>query len=303
MATSKSWLHAFRLRTLPLALSSIIVGSALSFFDDAFRIWVCILAVITTILLQILSNLANDYGDAVVGTDNKDRVGPERTVQSGAISKKQMLRAIISFSALSLISGISLLYIAFEGEFNFTLILFLILGIAAIAAAIKYTVGKNPYGYKGFGDLFVLIFFGFVGVVGTYFLNTLSFQWDVLLPALSIGLLSVAVLNLNNMRDIENDAKSGKITLVFKLGYKKAKIYHILLILISFIAASEYQFWNFEHHLQFLFFLLFPFFIIDLRKIVKIENPAELDPFLKKTALKTLLFAILLTIGFLSKSC
>lgn len=299
MATSKSWLHAFRLRTLPLALSSIIIGSALSFFDDSFKLGVCILAAVTTTLLQILSNLANDYGDAVVGTDNKDRLGPQRTVQSGAISKKQMLHAIIYFSILSLFSGLSLLYLAFNGEFNFTLISFLLLGIAAIAAAINYTVGKNPYGYKGFGDLLVLIFFGFVGVVGTYFLNTLSFRWDILLPALSIGLLSVGVLNLNNMRDIENDRKSGKITLVVRLGYKKAKIYHSLLIVIAFATACEFVFRNFEHYLQFIFLVLLPFFMFDLCKIMKIKNHVELDPFLKKTALKTLLFAILFTIGIL----
>lgn len=297
MATYKSWLHAFRLRTLPLALSSIIVGGALSFFDDSFKVWVCVLAAVTTTFLQILSNLANDYGDAVVGTDNKDRVGPERTVQSGAISKKQMSRAIIFFSILCFLSGISLLYIAFNGVINLKLILFLLLGIFAIAAAINYTVGKNPYGYKGFGDLFVLIFFGIVGVVGTYFLNTLSFSWDILLPAFAIGLLSMGVLNLNNMRDIENDRKSGKITLVVRLGYKKAKTYHASLIIIAFILASEFMFVNFEHHLQFVFLLLLPFFLIDLRKIIKIENHAELDPFLKKTALKTLLFAILFTIG------
>lgn len=297
MATSKSWLHAFRLRTLPLALSSIIVGGALSFFDDSFKVWVCVLAAVTTTLLQILSNLANDYGDAVVGTDNKDRVGPTRTVQSGAISKKQMSRAIIFFSILSLLSGISLLYIAFNGVINLNLILFLLLGIFAITAAINYTIGKNPYGYKGFGDLFVLIFFGIVGVMGTYFLNTLSFSWDVLLPAFAIGLLSMGVLNLNNMRDIENDRNSGKITIVVRLGYKRAKTYHASIIIIAFILASEFMFRNFEHNLQFLFLLLLPFFIIDLRKILKIENPAELDPFLKKTALKTLLFAILFTIG------
>lgn len=297
MATYKSWLHAFRLRTLPLALSSIIVGGALSYFDESFKVWVCVLAAVTTTLLQILSNLANDYGDTVIGTDNKDRVGPERTVQSGAINKKQMSIAIVFFSILSLLSGISLLYIAFDGVINLNLILFLLLGIAAIAASINYTVGKNPYGYKGFGDLFVLIFFGIVGVVGTYFLNTLSFRWDVLLPAFAIGLLSMGVLNLNNMRDIENDRKSNKITIVVRLGYKRAKIYHASLIIIAFILASEYMFKNFEHHLQFLFLFLFPFFIIDLRKIIKIENHAELDPFLKKTAIKTLLFAILFTIG------
>ena len=176
--------------------------------------------------------------------------------------------------------------------------LFILLGIGAIGAAINYTVGKNPYGYKGFGDLFVLIFFGLIGVSGTYYLNTLSFSWDILLPAFAIGFLSMAVLNLNNMRDIENDRNSGKNTLVVKLGLKKAKIYHIILILAPFALVAEYVFRNYDHHLQFLFLFVLPFFILDLRQIKKLEG-AALDPFLKKTALKTLLFAILFTIGLI----
>ena len=298
MASVKHWIHAFRLRTLPLALSSIIVGSGLSVFTGVWNLWVCILAAITTTFLQILSNLANDFGDAVVGTDNEHRLGPARTVQSGSISKREMKIAIILFAIISFASGIGLLYISFQGNLNLIVLLFILLGIGAIGAAINYTVGKNPYGYKGFGDLFVLIFFGLIGVSGTYYLNTLSFSWDILLPAFGIGFLSMAVLNLNNMRDIENDRNSGKNTLVVKLGLKKAKIYHIILILAPFALVAEYVFRNYDHHLQFLFLFVLPFFILDLRQIKKIEGSA-LDPYLKKTALKTLLFAILFTIGLI----
>ncbi len=298
MASVKHWIHAFRLRTLPLALSSIIVGSGLAVFTGVWNLWVCILAAITTTFLQILSNLANDFGDAVVGADNEHRLGPTRTVQSGSISKREMKIAIIFFAIISFASGIGLLYTSFQGDLNLIVFLFILLGIGAIGAAINYTVGKNPYGYKGFGDLFVLIFFGLIGVSGTYYLNTLSFSWDILLPAFAIGFLSMAVLNLNNMRDIENDRNSGKNTLVVKLGLKKAKIYHIILILAPFALVAEYVFRNYDHHLQFLFLFVLPFFILDLRQIKKLEG-AALDPFLKKTALKTLLFAILFTIGLI----
>ncbi len=158
MASVKHWIHAFRLRTLPLALSSIIVGSGLAVFTGVWNLWVCILAAITTTFLQILSNLANDFGDAVVGADNEHRLGPTRTVQSGSISKREMKIAIIFFAIISFASGIGLLYTSFQGDLNLIVFLFILLGIGAIGAAINYTVGKNPYGYKGFGDLFVLIF-------------------------------------------------------------------------------------------------------------------------------------------------
>src|SRR5680860_1161523 len=221
------WMQAFRLRTLPLSISSAVIGSILAYADGKFVWPVFILTLTTTIFLQVLSNLANDFGDSVHGTDNSNRVGPERTVQSGKISKTEMKRLIVIFSILSFISGSLLIYFGLRNAKVGLIILFFMLGIASIAAAIKYTIGKKPYGYSGLGDLFVFIFFGLVGVCGTYFLFTNQFNMELLLPASSIGLLSAGVLNLNNMRDIANDATSGKKTMVVRIGSEKAKLYHV----------------------------------------------------------------------------
>jgi len=295
----KSWIHAFRLRTLPLALSSIILGGFLSASDQKFNLLITLLAVITTTLLQILSNLANDFGDYKAGTDNKNRVGPERSMQSGKITTFKMKVAIYLFVLLSLLSGSALIYWGTEGIPLTNFFIFFGLGILAIAAAINYTIGRNPYGYKGYGDLFVLIFFGLVGVLGTYFLNTHQFRWAILLPAFSVGMLSMAVLNLNNMRDIENDAKSGKMTLVVKMGSKNAKLYHGLLIWASIALAITFVLLNFQSWYQFMFLITLPLFIKDLLNILENQNPADLDPYLKKQAIHTLLFSITFGIGLI----
>jgi 1,4-dihydroxy-2-naphthoate octaprenyltransferase len=293
-----SWIKAFRLRTLPLALSSIIMGSGLAVFKGSYSWMVILLATLTTILLQILSNLANDYGDFQKGTDNVHRLGPERAVQSGEISARQMKTAVIVFAALSLISGVWLLYASLKEQFTEALVFF-VLGIAAIAAAIKYTVGKNAYGYSGLGDLFVFLFFGLTGVVGTYYLNTLSLTWDVILPAISIGLLSTGMLNLNNMRDIDNDIQSGKHTLASKLGLQKAKYYHAFLV-VGAIAAALLFVWLHYFSLWNLLFLIVALPLLsDLRLIWRTTEQQKLDPFLKRLALSTLAFAVLFIMGLL----
>ncbi|HMC97643.1 MAG TPA: 1,4-dihydroxy-2-naphthoate octaprenyltransferase, partial [Flavobacteriales bacterium] len=210
------WLQAFRLRTLPLAVSSIVVGSALGYFYGAFHPLVMVAALLTAVLLQILSNLANDLGDHEHGTDNDQRVGPERAVQSGAISPAAMKRAMVLCGVLAFASGLWLIFTAFG--FTFTTLVFLLIGLAAIGAAVKYTYGKNPYGYAGYGDIAVFVFFGIVGVMGTEYAHTRSFEPMLLLPATTFGLLSAAVLNVNNMRDIKNDARMGKRTLVVRIG-------------------------------------------------------------------------------------
>lgn len=299
MRNVKSWIHAFRLRTLPLALSSIILGGFLSAADLRFDWLITALAVLTTTLLQILSNLANDYGDYKAGTDNKNRVGPDRTVQSGKITAFKMKVAIYFFVLLSLISGSALIYFGTEGIPLTNFFIFFILGILAIVAAVNYTIGKNPYGYKGYGDLFVLIFFGLIGVLGTYYLNTHQFRWEILLPAFSVGMMSMAVLNLNNMRDIENDRQSGKMTLAVKLGRKRAKFYHAVLIWVSIALAATYVLLHFQSYFQFLFVITVPLFIKDLVKILENQDPAELDPFLKKQAIHTLLFSITFGLGLI----
>jgi 1,4-dihydroxy-2-naphthoate octaprenyltransferase len=297
MSSTAIWLKAFRLRTLPLALSSIALGSFLASASGQFSWLIFSLAAITTVFLQVLSNLANDYGDSVSGVDNVDRVGPKRSVQSGAISLKSMRNAIILFVGLSLFSGVWLIIEGTKGISVGYWVGFLLLGIAAIAAAIKYTVGKNPYGYQGFGDVFVFLFFGLTGVAGTFFLHTNVFVSDILLPAIAIGLLSAGVLNLNNMRDQENDKKSGKYTLVVKLGAEKARYYHFFLVGGAVVAALVFTLLNFHSAWQLLFLATLPLLLKNIITVAQNKEPRLLDPELKKLALTTLLFAILFGLG------
>lgn len=294
MMNLKNWIDAFRLRTLPLALASILMGIAVSQIHGVFNWQVSLWAIITTLLLQILSNLANDYGDGIKGTDNMNRLGPKRAIQSGAISLKQMKGAIIIFAILSLISG---LYLIKLSDINLQgIILFVVFGISAIFAAIFYTVGKKSYGYRGLGDIFVFVFFGLLAVLGSFYLNSKYFSIDVIYPAITVGLLSTAVLNLNNIRDLVNDKKSGKMTIAVKLGVKRAKFYHTLLINIAFFALLVFVSMSATAWQIYLVFLLYPLFLMDLLKIDKETNLKNLDPFLKKTAIKTFLLVFVYTV-------
>jgi 1,4-dihydroxy-2-naphthoate octaprenyltransferase len=299
MGKFSAWMHAFRLRTLPLAMSCTILGSFVAAAEQKFSWGVFILALTTTLLLQILSNLANDYGDFKKGTDNDDRIGPLRMVQSGQITPRQMVWAIAVVITLTLTSGISLIFSGTNGSADFVKLIFLILGIAAIIAAVKYTVGKNPYGYKGFGDIYVFIFFGLIGVLGTYYLHTQSFKPDLILPAASIGFLSAGVLNLNNMRDYHSDMKSMKRTLVVIMGSQKAKFYHLCLIVGAMATVIIYTLLNFTSLYQFLFLIPVPFFVQNVIIVYKNKKPVELNSELKKLAFSTLLFSITFGIGLL----
>ena len=291
------WIQAFRLRTLPLALSSAILGSFLAYADGKFDLTVFILTLFTTLFLQVLSNLANDFGDSVHGTDNSNRLGPERTVQSGKISKKEMKILIVVFVVLSFLSGSLLIYIGLRNSKSWLIVLYFLLGIASISAAIKYTVGKNPYGYRGFGDLFVFVFFGLVGVCGTYFLHTNQFHFILLLPSASIGFLSSGVLNLNNMRDIENDAASGKKTLVVRIGSENAKIYHMLLIVLALVLSVIYVIETWQSIYQLMFLLsIFPLGF-HLFEVFKNPVPHKLNNQLKVLALTTFFFSVMYSFG------
>ncbi|NJB83931.1 1,4-dihydroxy-2-naphthoate octaprenyltransferase [Wenyingzhuangia aestuarii] len=294
----KHWIQAARLRTLPLSLSGIIVGSFLAASKGMFRWDICALALLTTVGFQVLSNFANDYGDGVKGTDNENRVGPQRALQSGAISPQQMLKGIYITILITLLIAIGLIYVSFGSE-NFVLsIVFFVLGLASIGAAIKYTMGKKAYGYSGFGDVFVFLFFGLLGVVGCEFLFIQKVDVLSFLPAISIGLFSVAVLNLNNMRDRASDILANKNTLAVKLGVQKAKIYHYFLIFGGMLTVITYTVLNTGSYQEFLFLVAF----IPLAKHIKVvmhNNEAVLDPELKKVALSTFLFAILFGIGLL----
>lgn len=293
------WISAFRLRTLPLALSTVSLGAFLAYFDGVKNLTVFILALMTTLFLQVLSNLANDYGDSSHGVDNERRVGPQRTVQSGKISSRQMKTAIIICTLLALTTGIPLVFNGLQGAGLLMKIFFFVLGLAAIVSAIKYTVGSKPYGYYGFGDLFVFIFFGLVGVMGTYFLITKHFNPQVLLPASAVGFLSMAVLNLNNMRDRENDALSGKNTLVVRLGIRAARFYHLALIAGSMVCGLVYMILNYRSPFQMFFLITVPFFWMNVYGVFHHTIPAELDPYLKRLALTTFAFSVIFGVSLI----
>ena len=293
----KSWIEAARPRTLPLALSCILMGCFLAASTGTFSWTVAVLSVITTILLQVLSNFANDYGDAVNGKDTELREGPIRAVHSGAIPATTMLKAIIIFSVLALISGISLLTIALKGAPANTFRVFLGIGIACIIAAITYTAGKRPYGYVGLGDLSVLIFFGWVGVIGSSYLHTHIWNWDLLLPATSCGLFAVGVLNINNIRDIESDKATGKNSIPVRLGREKAILYHWTILCVGMACVLIYTIHHFSGYTSLIFLLSFPLFIRNGLAISRLKKASELDPYLKQMALSTLLFVILFGLG------
>ncbi len=274
------WIKAARLRTLPLSLSGIILGSLmakwkLNAVGESWDVWVFVMALVLTLLYQVLSNYANDYGDGVKGTDKK-RIGEAeaRAVASGKISAKQMRNAVILFSVLSLVFTVLLLYKAFFPGHIQAFYVFIGLGIACIFAAIGYTVGKKPYGYMGLGDIFVFVFFGLVSVLGSYYLFTKTFDWLMLLPATAVGLFSVAVLNLNNMRDIESDAESGKHTLALKMGFKRAMIYEIILLQLPLILILVYMMASeIRSYYAYIFIILFLPLMALRRRIMEVKQP------------------------------
>jgi 1,4-dihydroxy-2-naphthoate octaprenyltransferase len=292
----KHWIQAARLRTLPLSVSGIIVGSFYAMSQALFNWNIVFWALVTTLGFQILSNFANDYGDGIKGTDNEDRVGPKRTIQSGLISPKQMKKALIITSLVTLLSAIALIYVAFKDHNLLFSFFYLLLGILAIASAIRYTVGNSAYGYSGFGDLFVFIFFGLVSTLGIYFMFAKEMDWLLILPATAIGFLSVAVLNLNNMRDEASDRKSNKNTIVVKIGASNAKIYHYFLIVSAMILIIEFSYFKDFTFDQYLFVIAyFPLFK-HLKTVYNNKNPKELDPELKKVAVSTFTLSVLLSL-------
>lgn len=292
MTRKQAWIHALRLRTLPLSLSGIILGSGIAAHNGYWNLTIFCLALSTTVLFQILSNLANDLGDSIKGTDNAHRIGPMRSVQSGVISASEMKKAVVFAALLSFISAGLLIYFGTKELSNSVVLTYVFLAIACVIAAITYTVGKKAYGYHGLGDLMVLLFFGGVSVLGVYPLFAKEFDWLLLLPALTIGSFSTAVLNLNNMRDRVNDERSGKRTLVVLMGPNLAKLYHTLLILAG-IAGMLIYLAQIKH--TYAFFGLAPciLLILHVRKVMGIKNPAAFDPELKRVALTTFAFSIL----------
>lgn len=295
MASFKAWISAMRLRTLPLSLSGILLGSSIAYGNGFWDNQIFAFALLTTVLFQILSNFANDLGDSLKGTDNDERIGPTRAVQSGEISIKAMKIAVAITSVFSFISAGVLIYFGSMNMPGSMIWFYGGLAVLAVLAAITYTVGKKAYGYSGLGDLMVLIFFGYVSVLGVYSLYAKSFLPINILPATAIGLLSAAVLNLNNMRDYKNDEVSGKMTLVVKIGPNAAKLYHALLIIISLSSIAVYIG---KIGYPILFIALIPFLglLLHLRKVMQTTDPKDFDPELKKVALLTFTIALLFTL-------
>lgn len=298
MLKLKTWISAARLRTLPLSISGILAGTGMAVREGFFDLHILIFALLTTLGLQILSNFANDYGDGVKGTDNEDRVGPMRALQSGIITDKEMKNGMIWTAIITMIFAGILIFTAFEKEEILFVLLFFSLGIIAVVAAVKYTVGKTAYGYRGLGDVFVFLFFGLLSTVGSYFLYAKALNGSVWILGTIIGLLSTAVLNLNNMRDIHSDEKAEKITLAVKLGKVNSKKYHFILILAALVLTFFYIGIT-SNFLNLLMLLGFIPLIIHLRTVSRNKVPRNLDPELKKVALSTVVVAsIYLITGF-----
>ncbi len=292
-STFSVWLTATRLRTLPLSVAGIITGNAIASKDESFSFQIFILSILTAIGFQIISNLANDYGDGIKGTDNENRLGPKRTLQQGLLSAKALKQGIVIAVLISLLLVFILIYVALGREQLLVSLFFIVLAAAAIWAAIKYTVGRSAYGYQGLGDLFVFLFFGWVSVIGSYYLQTHNINSTALFLGTAIGLLSVGVLNLNNMRDITNDKDSHKNTLVVYLGSQKAKKYHYILMGIGavFLFFGMGTTWVKENPLSLL--IMFPIFF-HLYQVVRIREPKAYDPLLKQLAMSTFLISFVL---------
>jgi len=295
----KPWIIAARLRTLPLAVSNILLGSFLAYNHGKFSVIILLLGLATAVLLQVLSNFANDYGDFINGADEKRISKYERVLQSGKISPKQMRWMLIILTLLTFVTGISLIVLAAKALGTIALVVFFGIGMLCIIAAITYTIGKKPYGYIGMGDIAVFIFFGIVGVCGIYVLQTRQWDWHVLFPAASFGLLSMGVLNINNIRDLESDRISGKKTLVVRIGLEKARIYHTWLILIAVILGIVSTVLDFHSAFQLLYLLTIPFFIMNVYRVRSSEYSGKLDDELRNLSLTAFFFSVTYGIGLI----
>ncbi|MDA7557866.1 1,4-dihydroxy-2-naphthoate octaprenyltransferase [Flavobacteriaceae bacterium] len=295
----KLWISVFRLRTLPLSLSGIIIAGAIAYYNGYFDIIIFSFAILVTLGLQILSNLANDYGDGVKGTDNRNRIGPERGIQSGKISPKEMFDAI-KINIIILIFLIFILILSAFGTHHFLpSLVFFILGFMSIYAALKYTIGETAYGYRGLGDLMVFLFFGIISVLGAYYLFAKSLEHVLIMPACIVGLLSTAVLNLNNMRDLKSDSESDKITVAVKLGLIRAKNYHAFLLISALILGVLFSLLYYRSLINLLFLVTFIPIVRHVVFVYKVQEVKELDSQLKILALSTFGFSLLLALSFI----
>tara|TARA_B100001109_G_scaffold168509_1_gene137461 strand:- start:372 stop:1298 length:927 start_codon:yes stop_codon:yes gene_type:complete len=296
----KYWIQASRIETLPLSISGIILGSFFAYYNYSFDNIIFVLSLITAISFQILSNFANDYGDGILGTD-KNRIGPKRVIASGKLTFEELKKGIIVNIFISITLSYSLIKYSFKSDYLF-IIIFLFLSIFSILAAIKYTMGKTPYGYYGFGDIFVFIFFGLLSVLGSYFLQTKSIDYEVFILGSIIGFLCVGVLNLNNIRDIENDSKMNKKTIPSRIGFKNAKFYHYCLIILSLLLIILFTAkFKISNNFILIIFGILPI-LFHLFKVNQAKSPIEFKPLLKQLALSTFFFSIFMSIFLIYES-
>lgn len=288
-----AWLNAARLRTLPLSIAGILVGTALAASHGSTNSLIFILALCTTIGLQVTSNFANDYGDGIKGTDGLDRIGPKRALQSGLLTAKQLKQGIYASIIVNILLVVTLVYVSFGFNQLVLPVVFLLIGALAIWAAIKYTIGKSAYGYHGLGDIFVFIFFGLVSVLGSMFLYVKAIPYMTILPAISIGLLSVGVLNLNNLRDFNSDKMVGKNTLIVKMGFNNGRFYHYTLLILSFLTLFFYIFTTNGTVYRYVCLIGFVPIFLHMRKVAQVSTASKLDPELKTLALSTFFTALL----------
>ena len=295
--TLKAALRSMRFRTLPLSLSGIVAGVLLAVADYHVRPLVVVFLVLTTVSLQILSNLCNELGDTLHGTDRADREGIRYSLQDGEMGIGDMKVLIAGAVAACLVFGTVLVRCTFGTLFSAQALAFLVLGACAIVSAMRYTLGRNPYGYRGLGDIYVLLFFGLATVLGGYYLCAGEIgSWRLLLPALSIGLFSVAVLNVNNLRDIKTDAAT-RVTVAIRLGVRGARIYQTVLISVAWGCAVAFCLLRTPDFRHWIFFLTLPLYVLHLRGVWTREGSA-LDPMLPLLVVSTFLFAALFGLGF-----
>lgn len=298
MGKIKLYVTAMRLRTLPQSIAGVALGLMLATADYRVNPWVAVFTLLTAVFLQILSNTANELGDFMKGTDRlSDRQGPAYTLSSGLLGKTEYKAMVAAYVVLSIASGLAMIWFSFGTFFSYGAIIVMLLGVAAISGAMKYTLGRNPYGYKGYGDLNVFIYFGIVAVLGSYFVAAHEIpNWFLLLPAASVGCLSAAVLNVNNIRDMESDAATRR-TIPVRIGEKKAKVYHAALISAGWIFMLAYSFSRAFDWWHYLYVLTLPLFIIHIVRVAGNSGKA-LDPQLPFLVVSTFLFAVLAGTGF-----
>ena len=300
MQKVKYWIQAARIQTLPLSISGILVGSSFAYNINSFDNIIFFLSIITAISFQVLSNFANDYGDGILGTDNQ-RIGPDRVIASGKLSLKELKKGIVINVFISITFSYSLIKYSFKSDY-FLILIFLILSISSIVAAIKYTMGKSPYGYHGLGHIFVFIFFGYVSVFGSFFLQTKIINYELFILAAIIGFLCVGVLNLNNIRDIENDSAMNKKTIPTRIGFSNAKIYQTFLILFSIVLTALLTL-KFKPSYNYIFVVIgiLPL-VYHLFKVRQAKNPIEFKPLLKQLAVSSFFYSIFMSIFMIYES-